>query len=306
MGGNDDYEWTFDSDETLKKYGTGIPHIIAEETPVTPPISEDRSRSNSIISATSGDEDDIYFDANDSLTSIPLTPPITEEQQNLIIPHPITIMKSPNLTSPTSLPGTSNYNTNSYYGNLSSWAGLRMGVEFLTSFIDTKKGDYHQHRAEKQIASFAASTLNNTNTNEIDELLLPSISSQSDNIVIVNPTTNTTAEITNTTSTEMIHPPFDNTNISIAGYNLKLIETYLKRLTHRILELSMGQRGMVYWVLLYMFLRGPVESLVKRSLVRTSIVGPQRITTTTIGITAAVAAVVGTSISSSIERKRLK
>lgn len=307
MGGNDDYQWSFESDEALQKYGTGMPSFKAEEPPVTPPISEDRSRSNSIMSSTEEleqeeeeEEQDEFFDAKDSLPSIPITLPITTEtllQEQLIIPQPTTAITT--TKSPTHLPGTLNYNTNSYYGNLSTWAGLRMGVGFLTSFIDTKQG-LHQ----KQITPI--STLSNTTSNnDIDELLLPStLSKPSEDIILVNPSIETSTTTTATAATsDIIHPPLNNTIISITGYNLKRLELYFKKLTHQLLHLSFGQRGMIYWVLLYVFLRGPVESLVKRSLVRISIVGPQRIATATIGLTAAMAAVVGTSFSSSIEKR---
>lgn len=255
MGGNNRFEWSFQSDQVLQKYGSGI----QQELPDTPP--EERSRSSSI-------SEDEFFDANDTLLSIPLTPPILES-----IPHPIitNTMVPTSLTSPTSLPGTLNHNTKSYYGNLSSWAGLRMGVEFLTSFIDTQKGGHHQR--EKKIAA-SIENIYHTPTPPIPE---------SSSVIIVN---------------SQQHPDMPITSF-------KHLEMYLKRITHYILRVSFGQqRGMVYWVLLYFFLRGPLESVVRKSLARTSLIEPSHITTTTIGITAVVAAVFSSSLSDKVEKYR--
>lgn len=240
MGGNNRFVWSLESDQVLQKYGSG-----QHELPDTPP--QERSRSNSVIS------EDEFFDATDSLP------------QEIIIPQ--NVIMSPSLISHSSLPGTLNHHTKSYYGNLSSWAGLRMGVEFLTSFIDTQKGGHHQR--QKKIAA------------SIENIYQTPPNEEPSSVIIVN-SQHQHADVT----------------------SLKRIELYLKRITHYLLKLSLGQqRGMVYWVLLYFFLRGPVELVVRKSLTHTSL-NPSRISTTTLGITAAVAAVVSSSLSDKVEKYR--
>jgi hypothetical protein len=312
MGGTNDYAWTMESDEVLQKYGCGYVkrRQEAELLPNTPPLSlgeteeeRTRSRSNSVVS--SSDEDEEFFDANDVLLQSPQSlpspsppPPTLHELPPLIapicsdiIPPTLPLLKSPipttSLTSSATLPGTSLHNSNSYYGNLSSWAGLRMGVNFLTSFIDTKQ-----------------QTPSNKCKNGIHALE----ETYSSSIIVVEPASKVPPPIASGASTNTRAISRSN-GLSFAltsnTQRLQRIQSFLKRLTHQLLQLTFGpNKGLIYWVVLYVFLRGPVESLVKKSLLRSTLVGPKRLSTTTIGITAAIAAVVSTSVSDTLERFR--
>lgn len=248
MSGNDRFEWSFNSDKILQKYGSGLRQKISEQETLVqqdiPPQEEQHSSSSSEFS-----EED-FFDAMDF---------IQEDQPVAVVPS---------LISHTSLPGTLHHTSKSYYGNLSSWAGLRMGVDFLTSFIDTQKGGHHQR--QKRISA------------SIDNLYQtpPPPSTEESSVIIVNNTNHQERE------------------------EKKIRIRFLKKITHRLFKVTLGnQRGMVYWILIYIFLRGPVEFAVRKSLGHTSI-NAQRISTTTIGITAAVAAVLSASLSNKVEKYR--
>lgn len=310
MGGTDDYVWTMESDEVLQKYGCGYEkrRQEAELLPNTPPLSlseaeveRTRSRSNSVIS--SSDEDEEFFDANDVLLPspqpLPLLPPPTQHElppliapirSDIISPTPPALkLPTPatSLTSSATLPGTSLHNSNSYYGNLSSWAGLRMGVNFLTSFIDTK-----QH----------------TPPNKCKDGIHALEETHSSSVIVVEPSSTVPPPITSVTSTNTRAISCSNgPSFALANntQHLQRIQSFFKRLTHQLLQLTFGpNKGLIYWVVLYVFLRGPVESLVKKSLLRSTLIGPKRLSTTTIGITAAIAAVVSTSVSDTLERFR--
>lgn len=313
MGGTDDYVWTMDSDQVLQKYGCGYEkrRQEAELLPNTPPLSlgEEgiRSRSNSVIS--SSDEYDEFFDANDVLLPSPqpvpsIPPPTMHELPPLIAPIRSDIIPQPSISSPlkspittltssATLPGTSLHNSNSYYGNLSSWAGLRMGVNFLTSFVDTKQ----QRPPNKSTGGLHALEETDSSSVIVVEPAAPDTVNNKSVPPAIAPGARETGTISHSTG-----PTFA---LASSTQRMQQIQLFFKRLTHQLLQLSFGpNKGIVYWVVLYLFLRGPVETLVKKSLLRSTLVGPKKLPTTTIGITAAIAAVVSTSVSSTLERFR--
>ncbi|KAK4509334.1 uncharacterized protein ATC70_007685 [Mucor velutinosus] len=321
MGGTDDYVWTFDSDQVLQKYGCGYEkrRQEAEVLPNTPPLSTGeaeaegvRSRSNSVSSIS--DEGDEFFDATDVLLPSPqpvptIPPPTMHELPPLIAPIRSDIIPPPSISSPfklpitpttttltssTTLPGTSLHNSNSYYGNLSSWAGLRMGVNFLTSFIDTK-----QHRPlNKSTGGLHALEDADNSSVIVVEPAAPNTAISTSALLTIS----AEARATSGTISHSTGPTFA---LASSTQRVQRIQAFFKRLTHQLLQLSFGpNKGVVYWVVLYLFLRGPVETLVRKSLLRSTLVGPKKISTTTIGITAAIAAVVSTSVSSTLEKFR--
>jgi hypothetical protein len=244
MGGSCDYIWSMETDQVLQKYGyESFVQVETVELPNTPPLSVTlpklRSRSNSLASSF---EDDVFFDANDTL------PPS--------IPPPNAITK---LISPSPLPGTVPHSF--FYGNLSSW-----DASFL-HFVSTK-----QQRPVLSHQDTSASS--SSSSNIIVEAHLPA------------------AVITTPTQSNNVMQ-----RVLATGQQLEFL---FKRLTRHLVRISFGpNRGVFYWILLYVFLRGPVEMLVKRSLRR---VGTNRLTTTTIGITAAIAAAMSAGLSSALER----
>lgn len=232
----DEFNWSIENDEILQKYGKGYIERLEPELPNTPPLSSLNSRSSSQIS--SSDSNDEFFDAEDTmpfLTQQPQLPLIVPPSQALTVHEQQPIMQE---------------HPRSIYSNLSPWAGLRTGIDFLTSFIDTK-------------------------THHIPN-----------DTIIVNPVSSTQQLIA------QHHFLYD-------------IEVFSKNLIHQLLHISFGpNQGLAYWVVLYLFLRGPVESIVKKSLVHTSLVESRKITSTTIGITAAVAALAGSGLTSTLEKFR--
>ncbi|CAO3657679.1 unnamed protein product [Mucor hiemalis] len=287
MGGDDTYQWSLSTDTVLEKYGSGLVNVplSSRDMPNTPPLSEEEKEEEedmftrphplteeNIANSNSSSSSDIFFDANDNLSMIPSTPstqsipseslpPLPKQQHTLQTTLPL-------LTSPSTLPGPTA--TPTHNGNLTTWLGLRMGVDFLTSFIDTKAGGRHQR--QKKISA-AINSIHH-------DAMIPPLKDDDDAPVIV-------------VNTKSIPATTEPQAMTLTEYRLQ----QMKRFTHRILKVSFGQHGLVCWVLLYFFLRVPVESFVQKSLLRTSWVAPQRIKSTTIGITAAVSAVVSSSIS---------
>lgn len=234
LGGSNEFCWSIEDDEILQKYGKGYVEQLQPELPSLESIS----RSPSIDS--SSESNDEFYDAQETL------PPLIPQPQLPSIPPPntLTIRESHPLPVP--------QNARPVYGNLSSWAGLRMGVDFLTSFIDTKP----PQPVEKDV-------------------------------IVVEP----------------FNPPPP--QLMTKHHFLFDIETFSKNLINQVIHISFGpHQGVAYWVLLYLFLRGPVESVVQKSLVHSSLVESKRITSTTIGVTAAVAAVLGTGLTNTLDKFR--
>lgn len=72
----------------------------------------------------------------------------------------------------------------------------------------------------------------------------------------------------------------------------------VKRFTRHLFRLSFTYHGALYWVLLYVFLRGPVEHSMKRLLAE-RMGNPRTVTFTTVGVAASLAGGLGASLSSS-------
>jgi hypothetical protein len=86
-------------------------------------------------------------------------------------------------------------------------------------------------------------------------------------------------------------------------HQLARIEQRILRITRRLFHLSFAYKGAIYWLMLYIFLRGPVETTLKRQLQKI-MVSPQQIAYTTIGVTATVAAAMSASFTNSLEANR--
>lgn len=234
MGGDDRFQWSFELDKVLQKYGTGH---IEEQLPYTPPASEEHSRSNSISDKEESEsEEETFYDATDSLPSIP---PVVNS-----VPIPDHLPIPMNTTS------------------LTSRAGLRMGTDFLTSFIDTPSNQQDIIIPRKLSTS------------------MEHVSQPPSSVIVVNAPLKKKA-ITRVKHIEMVSRSLTH----------RLLQFTLGQ-----------QRGTIYWVLLYFVLRGPVESFIHKSIRRTSFIGPAYISRTTIGITAVIATVFSTSLSNLVEK----
>ncbi|KAG1218879.1 hypothetical protein G6F68_021500 [Rhizopus microsporus] len=65
--------------------------------------------------------------------------------------------------------------------------------------------------------------------------------------------------------------------------------------------MSFAYKGAIYWLLLYIFLRGPVEHTLKKSLAKLLTGSQQQLTYATIGMTATVAAALSSTFSNSLD-----
>lgn len=84
-------------------------------------------------------------------------------------------------------------------------------------------------------------------------------------------------------------------------HQLLRAEQKMVRLTRKLFHLSFAYKGALYWVILYLFLRGPVEDTFKKTLAKLLAgTSQQQIAYTTVGVTATVAAALSASLSNSI------
>lgn len=161
-----------------------------------------------------------------------------------------------------------------------------MGDTFLTSFF----------RISRQQSS---NTLDGTDlTNRLNQLISKEDDFMDETLLLIKQ------------SSSMAHFPHmlpDNHPQSLhvtSPLKLQLIraEQRIMRLTRKLFHLSFAYKGAVYWVLLYCFLRGPVEHNLKKTLTKLMAgTTQQQIAYTTVGITATVAAALSASFSSSLQ-----
>ncbi|KAI8979227.1 hypothetical protein BDF20DRAFT_489107 [Mycotypha africana] len=89
--------------------------------------------------------------------------------------------------------------------------------------------------------------------------------------------------------------------ISPLRYQFGRAEQKMTRLTRKLFRLSFAYNGAVYWIVLYLFMRGPVENNLKKTLEKLMAnASSQQITYTTLGITATLAAALSASFSDSL------
>lgn len=281
MGGKADYNWTLDSDEILNLYATENRYLTPSRT----------SRSSSISSI----ESDIYFDA----------PTIQS--------NPFEMIKSNYSSACPSVYGTPGSLTpiNSYYNRQHQpkqqqqqqltirspsepryfLNGFHLGDTFLTSFFRASPSQQSSHTLD-----------GNDLTNRLNQLILEEGITQDhfidESLLLMKQ------------SSSMPHFPHmlpDNHPQSLhvtSPLKLQFIRTEqrLMRLTRKLFHLSFAYKGAVYWVLLYCFLRGPVEHNLKKALTKLMTgTTQQHIAYTTIGITATVAAALSASFSTSLQ-----
>lgn len=85
-------------------------------------------------------------------------------------------------------------------------------------------------------------------------------------------------------------------------HQLVRAEQRIIRLSRKLFHLSFSYHGAVYWVILYLFLRGPVETNLKKVLLKLMAgTTQQQIAYTTAGISATVAAALSASLSNSLQ-----
>ncbi|KAI8143682.1 CRAL-TRIO domain-containing protein [Fennellomyces sp. T-0311] len=314
LGGADPYVWTLESDVALHKYGAGVykeedqivsvvdENDVEERVPSTiqepQPVFTRLSRSTSVSS-------DIFFDANDTFdTASTRSAYVTPGSMT-----PLTVAAPPELPRSLWLPLPTNqqfYNSNSVY----YWTGLHMGAAFLTSFVGG--------RSNQRQPSFLQT---NATTNDdslsfgingfalMDRLMLLQREQEQDEktyMLLEEDEEIIEFERKHTPHFPHLLPPdVPQSAYALAPVRMQIqrIEHRIIRLTRRIFHLSFAYKGAIYWVILYVFLRGPVEHVLRRSLA-SLFTAPQKLSYTTVGITAAVAAAIGSSVTASVSRPR--
>lgn len=295
LGGEDDFEWSIEKDTALHKYGTGKPAMgpsLVQQSPELRPTSPSLTRPSRSTSISS----DEFFDANDILSETPFsnlsqyaTPgsitPILSQQQQLQ-------QQQQQVAWFSAIP--SNNSRNFYH-----WTGLHMGTAFLTSFL----GGYSHQR--QQPYTFTSDQL----SMGIDGLLLAdrlaTVKEDQEQYMLLEG--HEVAEFKRHTPhfPHLLPPDVPQSAYALSPLRVQMqrIEQRVIRWTRRVFRLSFAYKGAIYWVVLYIFLRGPVEHVLRKSLTM-FVTTPQKIAYTTVGITAAVAAAIGTSVTGSLERPR--
>ncbi|KAI9485013.1 hypothetical protein BDB00DRAFT_792412 [Zychaea mexicana] len=340
LGGEDDFEWTFETDSVLQKYGMGateeeedqvVPIVDEKEVqegvpPYTfeEPLERPEAAASTRLSRSTSFSSVEFYDANDTFVTdtsssgfvsayatpgfatpvsahppqVPPPPPPLELPRSLWLPVPAT--------------GQSN---NTFY----SWTGLHMGAAFLTSFIGGRGGGAHtsHHQPPRSTFHFTTSSappsMGINGFALVDRLNLLQHEQEQQELQQQDEKTYMLLEEEGEELVELhreqhtphfphlLPPDVPQSAYALAPVRMQLqrIEHRFIRLTRRIFRLSFAYKGAIYWVIFYIFLRGPVEHVLRRSLASV-IAAPQKISYTTIGITAAVAAAIGSSVTASV------
>jgi hypothetical protein len=180
--------------------------------------------------------------------------------------------------------------------------GFRMGDTFLTSFF--RIGDNNRQEPQQQLAT---TTIDGSDlANRLNQLLLDEGISQddfiADSVYLMKQDTAAAAVAHFPHMLPNNHPLSHYVNAPVK-HQLLRAEQKMKRFTRKLFHLSFAYKGAVYWVLLYCFLRGPVEQTLKKTLLKLlagTTATQEQIKYTTVGITATVAAALSASFSTSL------
>ncbi|KAF7728902.1 hypothetical protein EC973_005297 [Apophysomyces ossiformis] len=279
LGGADQFEWNIESDNVLQLYGCGRRVISPLPSPPIVPLTRP-SRSGSMLSIVSSD--DIFYDAADSLTfATPSTNFRSRSSSIYGTPGTLTPLPLPSCGSPCWPVSTQVVRT---MQSPCHWTGLHLGAAFLTSFVNTRENN------SKGVCAFALA-------NRLAAIERDQITKFDDSDFYLEPS-DALYEIRSEPHFPHLMPPaYANSPVKV---HLIRSEQRLIRLTRHLFRLSFRYKGALYWVLLYIFLRGPVERSLHRALTRILATAPQAIEYTTIGITAAFAAAMSATMSSSL------
>ncbi|KAI8981879.1 hypothetical protein BDF20DRAFT_863739 [Mycotypha africana] len=194
---------------------------------------------------------------------------------------------------------------------------LRTGLDILTSFITKRRtlSALHQRQCEQQQKQQHPQ-------HAAPAILNPSLTPTSSSVIVVdNPSTATASNAAvSTTSLEqkgkerpiaLITTEKHNHDKFIITFHLQALHNLFQHYTHSLFHWTFGHRGLIYWAFLYLFLRGPVESLAHHSILRLQqsfITGHWKprsflsVGSVTMGVTATVAAIMNSGLSSIIDK----
>ncbi|KAI9473912.1 MAG: CRAL-TRIO domain-containing protein [Benjaminiella poitrasii] len=297
LGGRDNYVWSLYSDEILNKYATEkrFETMFSSEPAL---LSPTRSRRSSSISSTSTLDSSLFFDASEYISR-------PRSRQHEVIHSAFTSTVPSVYGTPGSLTPINSYfyrhhqqqqqqqaltlrnNAESRYLFLN---GFHMEDTFLTSFFRFNNNSHQYYPFDSQEL-----------TNRLTQLLEEEDLIDQDTFILMN----------RDQTTYFPHMLPDNHPQSIYAHapvrhQLVRTEQRLIRLTRKLFHLSFAYKGALYWILLYLFLRGPVEETVKKTLMKLiakNSTARQQIAYTTIGLTATVAAALSASFSDSLQQR---
>ncbi|KAI8980967.1 transport protein Trs120 or TRAPPC9 TRAPP II complex subunit-domain-containing protein [Pilobolus umbonatus] len=285
LGGTDMYEWSIENDIILQTYASmnRFPPI-----PLTPP------RRRSSISSISSTSSSLFFDASDSLT---------HQHYHDTIRSTFTSASPSVYGTPGSLTPIESHRRHQLIRTSEPryfLTGFHMGDAFMTSIFQNNS---RQLSLNKGIDGDALSSRLNQLIDASDLF----------NAEYIDPFEPFHDEF-NSEHIFMNHLPLahfphllpDTHPQSIwvtspVKHHLLRAEQKIVRVTRRLFRLSFAYKGAIYWVMLYIFLRGPVEHTFKRMLAKILAGTSEQITYATIGVTATVASVLSTSFSYSLQ-----
>ncbi|KAG1141285.1 hypothetical protein G6F37_008438 [Rhizopus arrhizus] len=270
LGGKDDYIWNLASDTILESYAT------ESRFKPSPPIKNRLSRSTSLSSTDSS----LFFDAPEYLLTHQPSPFLN----STIASVPSSIYATPGSLTPIDSHSrqlqTVRTSEPRYF-----LTGFHMGNNtFLSSFIGGSR-------------SPPANTFGDELTDRLNQLLL-----DQDGLL-------DEAEVYVMNDNRTIHFPHMLPNdhpqsiyvVSPLKHHLMRTEQRVLRITRKMFRMSFAYKGAIYWLLLYIFLRGPVEHTLKKSLAKLLTGSQQQLTYATIGMTATVAAALSSTFSNSLD-----
>ncbi|CEP07334.1 hypothetical protein [Parasitella parasitica] len=310
LGGKDDYVWSLDSDLILELYATENRFKI-EAVEAAASAAARPSRSSSVSSMSSLDSS-LFFDA-----------PAYLSRQNSVHSEAIQTTYTSSCPSIYGTPGAltpiNSYLTNRRQQQLSVvrqypssepryfLSGFHMGDTFLTSFF--------------RPGASAPSNSNTLDDFDLSNRLLQLLSSEEiqqqladadvddDDDILIDSDITAAADLLLNTQRHPVHFPHmlpDDHPHSVymtspVRHQLVRAEQRMLRLARKLFRLSFAYKGAVYWVVLYLFLRGPVEDTFKKTLSKLLAgTSQEQIAYSTVGVTATVAAILSSSLSNSI------
>lgn len=298
LGGNDEYSWSLDSDLMLDLYATHNRFKINDSSPL---LSPRISRSSS-ISSLSSIESGLFFDAPEYLSrrssshfdiirsTFTSTSPSVYNTPGTLTP----ISAYSNRQPPQQQIAIRSPSKPRYFLN-----GFHMGDTFLTAFFRIGNNTTGQQLQP------SSSIDGNDLTNRLNQLLMDEGISQDDFIgdgvyLMKQPAVAHFPHMLPDSHPQSVYVT------SPLKHQLVRAEQRLMRYTRKLFHLSFAYNGALYWVLLYCFLRGPVEHSMKKTIAKLMAgTTQQQITYTTVGLTATVAAALSAAFSKSLEKNNI-
>ncbi|ORZ15103.1 hypothetical protein BCR42DRAFT_416415 [Absidia repens] len=338
--GTDDYEWTLETDTIIRKYGSGwkmetplsLSPVTSPRSPTSPYHELPSSSPSLSISSYSSDD---FYDAPGS----PLAEEVelkhqhelpSQSTQRRVSDGYSSVYGTPGALTPIGIRSPSRWpvtnhppvsaplSTNHYFLDIPSFLASYFGsssTSLYTAMSETTTSNNNYdgvcgvdltYRLTNLALEEQQQQQQQQQLQEGQELLLDNV----ETVVVIKQQQQQEQTIGISRRYSVpgnAHPHFPHLQPSGTHANdslkiqLRRSEQRLVRLTRRFFRLSFAYHGTLYWVFLYMFLRGPVEHSMKRLLAKMMVNSNSRtITLTSVGLAASFAGGLGASLSSSL------